>query len=420
MSESKFPWVPVIAASVGYCVDLFDTFLVPALKDKTAFAFGVSSAHSLSTINGIFSYQLCAQLAGALLIWGPIADKFGRRKVLYSSIALYGIASILTALTTSLQWFEYSRILAGIGLGGELGAGITLITEMTGRLSRGKGTMVVGFFGMLGVVFAAWLATRSLSWRTDYVIGGVAAFAVLAFRAATHESSMFDKSTPGAYWKILGYTTIRRFPRMLGCVLVGAPTFFVVSLLATGATEFGHALGMKLLPTGPVALKWTYISIAIGDIACGLLSQWIRSRRKSILIFHAITVIGFCSVLFWPSATPLGYYLRCAFTGFGIGYWANMVTNASEQWGTNVRATATIVVPNAVRALLDPINRAFNRLVPHLGYIHSGALIGFVCSGAAIIALFLLKDGFSRDLDFVEDIRIIKYSKPNLVLQTGK
>jgi putative MFS transporter len=399
----------VVAASLGYLVDLFDTFLTPALRGPSLHDLGVATAASLQVGTNVFNFQLLGQTLGALMVWGPLADRFGRKKVLFGSIVLYGIGNFATAYAHGLASFTLMRFIAGLGLGGELGAGIALISETMEPEHRTNGTAIVGFFGMLGVVLAGLIAKATwLSWRTDYKIGGLVALIVLLTRIATSESVIFERAVANsrpAYWRILEFLARpRNLAKLAACVLVGAPTFFVVGLLVTGAPEFGSALGMQVLPKSPDALIWTYSSIAVGGIACGLFAQQVRSRKVALLVFHLITLGGFASLLFLPAVTPLGYYVRCAVTGLGIGYWANMVTNAAEQWGTNVRGTVTIAVPNVVRLLLFPISLGFAYLKPGSGYIASAAIVGFVCSAAAIGSVIVLQDGFHRNLDFVEDL----------------
>jgi hypothetical protein len=222
------------------------------------------------------------------------------------------------------------------------------------------------------------------------------------------ESNLFSQSVTvakPAYWRILAYLgRPANLVKFAACVFVGAPTFFVVGLLVSGAPEFGGALGMHVRPTSANALVWTYTSIAIGDILCGLLAQTIKSRKVALLIFQVITLAGFSLILFMPAVEPSGYYWRCALTGLGIGYWANMVTNASEQWGTNVRGTVTIAVPNFVRLLLFPISSLFLLLSPHLGFIPAAAVVGVGCSTVAIASILALSDGFHKDLNFSEPI----------------
>jgi MFS family permease len=407
-SERSFPIRVVVAASLGYFVDLFDTFLLPALRAPSLKDLGVAAMDSLRIGTNIFNLQLLGQTIGALLVWGPLADRFGRKKVLFGSILLYGLGNFATALAPTLTVFALTRFIAGVGLGGELGAGIALIAETMKPEDRTKGTMIVGFFGMLGVVLAGLVAESFLGWRTDYILGGILAIVVLAFRFGIRESDLLERSLAVAkppYWKILAYLgRPAKLVKFAGCVFVGAPTFFVVGLLVSGAPEFGAALGMHSKPSSANALVWTYTSIAIGDILCGVLAQALQSRKIALLLFQVITLTGFSLILFVPATEPSGYYWRCALTGLGIGYWANMVTNASEQWGTNVRGTVTIAVPNFVRLLLFPISSLFLLLRPIAGYIPAAAMVGAGCSVLAITSILCLSDGFHKDLNFVEPL----------------
>jgi MFS family permease len=408
--NERIPWGAVIVAAAGYFVDLFDTFQLPALRVQSLHDLGVPDAQSLAVYAGIMNWQLFGMALGALFLWGPFADRRGRRQVLLASILVYAVANALTAAVHSVGQYAVIRFVAGVGLGGELGAGITLVSESMGTNRRGLGTMVVGFCGMLGVVAAASLAKSSLNWRTDYIIGGVMGLGILALRVGLGESKLFKKNQEtgqtGSYFHVLSFLV--RWPqnmRFVACVLVGAPTFFVTGLLVPGAPEFGRAFGMKSLPLPATALIWTYLSIAVGDILCGLLSQVLQSRKKALLVFHCVTALGICGFLFAPPETPDGFYARCVIAGLGIGFWANMVTNAAEQFGTNVRATVTITVPNFVRFLLFPISAAFLGMKPALGIIPSAAIVGLTCSAAAIISVLILKDGFSKDLDYNESLK---------------
>jgi MFS family permease len=403
--NDRIPWGAVIVAAAGYFVDLFDTFQLPALRVQSLRDLGVPDVQSLSVYTGIMNWQLFGMAIGALLLWGPFADRRGRRRVLLASILVYAVANALTGAVHSVVQYAAARFVAGVGLGGELGAGITLVSENMGMSRRGLGTMVVGCCGMLGVVAAAVLAKSSLPWRTDYIIGGVMGLGILALRFGLGESKLFEKNREtgqtGTYFHVLSFLV--RWPQCMkytACVLVGAPTFFVTGLLVPGAPEFGRAFGMKSLPVPATALIWTYLSIAVGDILCGLLSQVLQSRKKALLIFHGVTALGICGFLFTPPQTPYAFYARCVIAGLGIGFWANMVTNAAEQFGTNVRGTVTITVPNFVRFLLFPISEAF------LGMVPAAAIVGLTCSAAAIISVLLLKDGFTKELDYNEPLKM--------------
>jgi MFS family permease len=408
------PWTIVIVAAVGYFVDLFDTFLVPAFRVPALRDLGVANIDSLRVYTDLFNLQLAGMFLGALFLWGPFADGRGRRKILFGSIMLYGVANLLTAFAGTVPQFAIIRLVAGVGLGGQLGAGVTLVAENTSVENRGIGTAIIGFVGMLGVVAAGILAKAQVNWRSAYIVGGLLAFLVLAVRLlGVNESRLFEKNVAGA--KRSNYSSIlvfllrpRNLLKVVCCILVGAPTFFVTGLLVPGAPEFGAAFGMKILPTPATGLIWTYLSISVGDIFCGLLSQALRSRKKALLVFHAVTVIGIAAFLFQPPVTPNGFYLRCVIAGLGIGFWANMVTNAAEQFGTNVRATVTITVPTCVRLLLFPISAAFLALRPSLGLVPAAAVVGFSASAIAIAALLWLEDGFSRNMDFNERLTEVR------------
>jgi MFS transporter, putative metabolite:H+ symporter len=407
MKRGDFPKALVMTVALGYAVDLLDTFLTLALRQPSLRDLGVPSSASLVVGNYVFGAQLLAQMIGALLIWGPLADLAGRRKVLFASILVYGSASIATGYANSLHAFEMLRVVAGIGLGGELGAGIVLISETMKTSVRGRGAMIVGFCGMLGVVAAGLLAQSPATWRTDYKIGGVLALILLFLRLGFNESAIFEstiKAQRASYFQILRHVfwNGHRLWKFLKCVLVGAPTFFVIGLFVSGAPEFGAAVGLTSRLSAASALVWTYSSIAIGDILCGQLAQVLRSRRWAIIIFHVIGIIGFSLLLFVPETTAKGYYWRCALIGIGVGFWANMALNAAEQWGADVRGTVGVTVPNAVRCLLVPIQFVFGILRPHIGYVHAAGIIGFACYASAIWATCRLDDGFNRNLNFTE------------------
>jgi MFS family permease len=409
--ESNVVWYAVAVAAIGYSVDLFDTFLVSAVRIPSLRDLGVSDAESLAVYIRIFNWQLAGMCLGALLLWGPFADSRGRKKILFGSIITYGAANVLTALVQNVSQYEIIRFISGIGLGGELGAGVTLVSENMRREDRGKGTMIIGFFGMLGVVAAGLLAQTSLHWRTLYVIGGLMAFVVLLLRLRVDESRLFSASRPpiGAahYFRILRYllNPVRRpFWKFFACILVGTPTYLLVAVIVAAGPELGRAWGMASLPSPPTGLIWTYLAVAVGDILCGGLSQMLRSRKKALLIFLGMTGLGFSTFFLLPPATPNGFYARCVLTGLGIGFWANMVTNAAEQFGTNVRATVTVTVPNFVRAIFLPITSVYLAFKATYGLIPTLAGLAIVCTLVAIVATSLLNDGFSTDLDFDEEL----------------
>jgi len=399
----------ILSASLGYAVDLFDTFLLPALRVPTLRDLGVPSASSLVVGTNVFNLQLFGQALGALLLWGPLADRRGRSKAMYFSIVLYGLANIATAFAPSVLVFACVRFVAGVGLGGQLGAGIALISEsIQNPRYRTIGTQLVGTIGMLGVVGAGVLAKSHLSWRTDFLIGGGLALLTIVFSLATRESSLYKQSAAASrssYWTTFAYLCRpTKLLKLIACILIGSPVFFVVGLLVSGAPEFGEAMGMHIKPTSADALVWTYVSISVGNLLCGFIIPLLQSRKLAILLFHVITAVGIVILLFAPGSTPSDYYLRCAITGLGIGSWASLVTNATEQWGTNVRGLVTIAVPNFIRLCLFPISAVFLWLKPAYGFVHAAAIVGFAVIGIAIVCTLILKDGYLRTLAFDEPI----------------
>jgi MFS family permease len=409
--ESRTVWYAVAVAAIGYSVDLFDAFLVSAVRIPSLRDLGVPDAESLAVYIRIFNWQLAGMCVGALLVWGPFADTRGRKKILFGSIVTYGVANLLTAAVQTVPQYEFLRFLAGIGLGGELGAGVTLVSENMARHDRGKGTMVIGFFGMLGVVAAGLMAETSLHWRTLYAIGGAMSFVVLFLRLQVDESRLF---TPvqraagiGQYFRILRFLLnpfTRPFWKFLACILVGTPVYLLVAVIVAAGPELGQAWGMSSLPSPSTGLIWTYLAIAVGDILCGGLSQVLRSRKTSLLVFLGITGVGLSTFFLVPPDTPAGFYARCVLAGLGVGFWANMVTNAAEQFGTNVRATVTVTVPNFVRAIFVPIASAYLAFKTTYGLIPTLAVLSIGCTLVAIVATSLLEDGFSKDLDYQEDL----------------
>jgi len=392
------PWHLIIFSAIGYFIDLFDTFLVPSVRIQSFRDLGIPDAFSLGAYTTVLNWQLTGQVIGAFLLWGPAADFRGRRKVLIGSILVYSLANMATAMVTNTFYYSMARFIAGIGLGGELGAAVTLIAEALPGVHDGRrrsiATMVVGACGMLGVVGAAGLSSLGLPWRLMFVVGGLLGLCILLLRMGIHESRLFQAS--GRVSKSSALRQLFQLPsliKLIACILVGAPSFLVCGLLVPGAPEFAHAIGMKVRPDPSYALIWTYLCIAIGDIFCGGLSGLIGSRKKSLIIFHVITFLAVTSFYFYPPTSVVSFYLRCGLTGIGLGYWGNMVANAAEQFPTGTRGTATIAVPNCVRFLLFPISAAVWFLVPTIGFRTATLDVAVVCSALAIAAISSLPDG---------------------------
>jgi MFS family permease len=351
----------------------------------------------------LINSQMFGMLIGGLL-WGILGDKRGRISVLFGSILLYSLANLANGFVTSVPAYAVIRFIAGIGLAGELGAGITLVTETMSKENRGYGTMIVAGVGLLGAVAAA-LVGEHYAWETSYMIGGVMGLLLLGLRVGLAESGMFknlkdDGISRGNIFML--FNDGRRFRKYLSCILIGIPLWFVVGVLVTFSPEFGKELNATEPLSAGKGIMWCYIGIALGDIVAGFMAQMLRSRKKVMLTFLILTAISVVVYLNAEGMTAQQFIWLALFLGFSSGYWATFVTIASEQFGTNLRATVTTTVPNFVRGSLVLATFSFTTLKGSMGIINSAMTVGFVSIAIALIALYQLKETFGKDLDYVE------------------
>ncbi|MEO8171479.1 MAG: MFS transporter [Sediminibacterium sp.] len=397
--------ITIAIAALGYFVDMYDIILFNVVRRTSLLEIGVPETDLLSVGINVLNWQLVGMIAGGI-IFGIIGDKFGRLSVLFGSIILYSLANIANGLVTSLPAYAVFRFIAGVGLAGELGAGITLVSETMKPEKRGYGTMLVATIGVLGASFAA-LVSLYFHWRTAYFIGGGMGLLLLLMRVGVSESPVFKQVQISQHVKRGDFMGILRSPRLLllffQCIIIGAPTFFTISVLASGATEFGKAFGLKELPRTETAIMILYIFVSLSDILCSLVSQWLKSRRVAMFLFLGVLLTGMIVYLFFPAETLTGFYIRIALLGFGIGIWAVLVTTISEQFGTNIRATATTSIPNFVRAFFIPLSFLFKALTPSVGIVYSAAIVGIGIVIFSAIAIYFLPETFGRDLNFNED-----------------
>jgi putative MFS transporter len=334
-------------------------------------------------------------------VWG---DKFGRISVLFGSILIYSSANIANGFVQSLESYALLRFIAGVGLAGELGAGITLVAETLPKQMRGVGTTIVATIGVAGGVTAG-IVGDMLHWRTAYFVGGGMGLCLLVLRIIVHESGLYKKSADTHVRRgdfLMLFATRERFFRFLACVLTGLPIWFVVGVLLTFAPEFGRELAISEVPKAGSAILYGYIGFVLGDVASGGVSQILKSRKKALFIFLTITALGIATMLSLKGASIEVYYAACGFVGFGAGYWAVFVTTAAEQFGTNMRATVTTTVPNFIRGTTVPITMSFQALKPTTGIISSAAIVGSTCLLIAFFAIRSLSESFHRDMDFYE------------------
>lgn len=394
----------VLVAALGYFVDIYDLLIFTIVRVQSLSDIGVAPENSRRLGEFVINVQMAGLLIGGIL-WGIIGDKFGRIKVLFGSILLYSIANVVNGFVQDVNTYALIRFIAGIGLAGELGAGITLVSETMSKEKRGYGTMLVAVIGLFGAV-AANLVAHHFSWRTAYFVGGGLGFVLLLLRVGTFESGMYrhvEGSTVRRGSFRMLFANRKRALKYLYCILIGVPLWFVVGILIAQAPEFGKALGATGTLTAGAGIMYSYIGISIGDIFAGLLAQWTKSRRLSIFIFLLLSLGTVVWYLNSKGISPESFHTLAFIMGLGVGYWATFVTIASEQFGTNLRATVTTTVPNFVRGSLIPITLIFDFLVERSNILTAGYIVMFGLTAISLFALSQLKETFSKDLDYLEE-----------------
>ncbi|WP_419698416.1 MFS transporter [Mucilaginibacter sp. NFX135] len=392
----------VLVASLGYFVDIYDLVIFSIVRIESLHGIGIAEANIREQGVYIINMQMFGLLLGGI-IWGVIGDKFGRIKVLFGSILLYSIANFANGLVHDINTYAIVRLIAGIGLAGELGAGITLVTETLSKEKRGYGTMIVAVIGLFGAVAAAFAA--KFGWRNAYFVGGGLGIVLLLLRLGTFESGMYKNVADSKISKgnlLMLFNDGKRFRKYLYCILIGAPLWYVVGILITQAKEFGVALGSKEVLTAGSGILYSYVGIAVGDLFAGLLAQITKSRKLTMAVFLLLSLVSVTAYLSSKGITSSQFVWLSFFMGCTVGYWATFVTIAAEQFGTNIRSTVTTTVPNFVRGSLIPINWAFDAFVKHKGMITSGYIMMGILTAIALFALSQLKETFGKDLDYVE------------------
>jgi MFS family permease len=399
----KKVWLAVLVAALGYFVDIYDLLLFSIVRVQSLKDLGYTDADLMAKGVLLINIQMGGLLLGGVL-WGILGDRKGRLSVLFGSIIMYSSANLLNGFVQNIEQYAILRFIAGIGLAGELGAGITLISELLPKRVRGFGTTMVAAIGILGAVFGAFMG-EMFSWRTAYMIGGGMGFLILLLRVGVTESGMFEKVKDATVSRgnfLMLFATRERVIKFISCIVIGIPVWYVVGIFLTFAPEFGKAFGMTEMPTGGDAVMYGYIGISLGDISSGLISQWLQSRRKAILLFLAVTVASVITHLVYPHSTRFTFYATCLFMGFGVGYWAMFVQVAAEQFGTNIRSTVTTSVPNFVRGAVIPLTASFQWGVPQFGAIHTVIVIGVFTLAITLLGLYALEESFHKDLDYHE------------------
>lgn len=401
--EGRRVALTVVVAALGYFVDIYDLVLFLVVRLKSLRGIGVPEGALLDRGVLLLNLQMTGMLVGGIA-WGVLGDRRGRLSVLFGSILLYSLANLGNGFVTTVPQYGALRFVAGVGLAGELGAGVTLVSEIMSREGRGFGTTIVSGFGLLGAVAAA-LVGAHLPWQSAYFVGGGLGLSLLALRLGLAESGMFHAaagraSHRGDFFRL--FSDPRRARRYFAIILAGVPIWFVTSILVALSPEMARAMGLEGVDPGK-AVMVNYIGGSLGDFASGLLSQLWQSRRRAIGTFLGVLALAASGYFTLGRSSPAALYACCGLLGIGSGYWAVFVTVASEQFGTNLRATAATTIPNFVRGAVVLLTGLFQALRTPLGVQGSAITIGAATLFAAALATWSLDETFGRDLDFVEE-----------------
>jgi putative MFS transporter len=398
----------VIVASLGYFVDIYDLVLFSIIRVDSLKGIGITDPTAI-TDQGLqlLSMQMWGMLLGGVL-WGVLGDKRGRLSVLFGSILLYSLANIANGFVQNVEQYGWLRLIAGIGLAGELGAGITLVAETLPKEKRGYGTMIVASIGVSGAM-VAYLVGNKFGWRNAYFIGGALGLGLLALRAGVFESGMFEQTkeanvSRGNFFSL--FSNGPRLYRYIRCLLVGTPFWYLVGVLITLAPEFGKFFGLAAPVTGGLSIFWCYFGLTLGDFTSGALSQVFRSRRRTLQVFIIASCVSVAFYLFGlRGASTTLFYGACFFIGYAGGFWALFVTVAAEQFGTNLRSTVATTAPNFARGATVIILPVFQYLkaIPSLGIVGSAGIIGAVLLLLAFFSASTLPETYAKDLNFVEE-----------------
>jgi putative MFS transporter len=401
----------VIVGALGYFVDVYDLLLFSIIRIPSLKGLGLTDAEVKLKGSDILSIQMYGLLLGGIL-WGILGDKLGRLRVLFASIILYSLGSIANGMVHTLGQYELARFVTGLGLAGELGAGITLVSELMPKERRGIATSWVAGIGLSGAVFAYFVkvwcvdAATGVGWRNCYYIGGGLGILLLLLRVGVLESGMYKNMTGTSVSRgnfFMLFTSGQRLKKYLTAILIALPNWYVIGVLISFSNDFGSDMKVKGAIDPAKAIMVAYAAIAVGDVLIGFISQSLKSRKKSLLLFHIITAIGVIAFFNLQGQTPATLYWVCVVMGFGTGFWAMFVTMAAEQFGTNIRATVATTVPNMARgSLAVVVAPLFKALVPSLGHFKAGWVTGVIVFVIAFLALAMTQETFGKDLNYFE------------------
>jgi MFS family permease len=396
--------MPVIVAALGYMVDMYDLFLFSIVRVPSLKSLNLTGDSLLQDGIMLLNLQMAGMLIGGIF-WGIMGDKKGRLSVLFGSILIYSLANLGNGFVTTINQYAILRFIAGFGLAGELGAGITLVTEILPKEKRGYGTTLVATMGVMGALLA-YLVSHLFDWRASYIIGGVLGLMLMVLRVRVFESGIFVKLKEknvkrGDIFKLFNNKT--RLLKYLNSILIGVPIWFVVGILLTFSPEFGQALGLDKPVDAGKAVMFAFSAQILGNLISGFLSQYLQSRKKVILLFILSSFLLIIVYLLVPLHSTTLFYLLCACLGFSSGYWTIFITVAAELFGSDLRATVATTVPNFVRGSIIPLTMLFAMAKNYIGIIYGALVVGLLTFAVAIVALIYLEETFKKDINYVED-----------------
>ena len=399
----------VLVAALGYFVDIYDLLLfsVERIDSLMDILHKDAPDNEIKVIGKqLLNWQMGGMLIGGIF-WGILGDKKGRLSVLFGSIILYSLANIANGFVQTVSQYAVLRFISGFGLAGELGAGITLVSETLSKEKRGIGTMIVATVGVFGAVVAGFMSNCISSWRTSFFIGGGMGLALLMLRIGVFESGMFVKTKEQKVSRgnLLGlFSSRKKAMKYLNIILVTVPVWYVMGILVTFAPEMMKSMGVTGFQPNPgKCIMYAYLGITLGDLASGLISQVLKSRKKTLAIFLSLTVIGIAMYFTLAPISEFVFYSVICFIGFATGYWAVFMSTAAELFGTNIRATVTTTAPNFVRGSLIFVSWGVSVFETYMNSVGSAIVVGILVLSIAGLALWNLEETFHKDLNYVEE-----------------
>jgi MFS family permease len=396
--------IPVVVASLGYLVDMYDLFLFNIVRVPSLKSLGLADDQLLKTGIGLLNLQMAGMLIGGMF-WGILGDKKGRLSVLFGSILIYSLANIGNGLVTSVEGYAVLRFLAGFGLAGELGVGVTLVVEILPKHIRGYGTTLVATMGVFGALLA-FLIVHFFAWRVSYFIGGGLGLLLMVLRLQVFESGIFiqlkEANTRRGDLRML-FSNKTRILKYVTAIVMGAPIWFVVGILITLAPELGKAMQLDEPVEAGQAVLFVFAAQVAGNLVSGFFSQYLQSRKKVIFIFMGGSLLFALALLLAPIKHANEYYILCLCLGFCSGYWTLFITVAAELFGSNLRATVATTVPNFVRATIIPLSSLFILLKNYTGTLQAALITALLTYTLGMVALLYLEETFKKDMNYIEE-----------------